>query len=146
MSSRSALVRQVLVAAAAGGSGVGGSGEVVFFVLPVEELPAMYFFPQRGNDRLVHLVREGGHWLLRDPNPPFRIDRYLNAWHLLGGDGDRLRQPDQRRQTYVLANGKKFHVRTYSGRSKDGFFGIHERCWNPHDYFVLAWGQALLET
>jgi len=49
-------------------------------------------------------------------------------------------QPDRSRKTYVVRNGKRLHLRTYDGASDDWFFGIHERCWNPHEYFVFVCG------
>lgn len=51
------------------------------------------------------------------------------------------RQPDLRRKTYTVRNGKKFHLRTYDGHSDDWFFGVNESCWRPQDYFVFACGR-----
>ena len=49
------------------------------------------------------------------------------------------KQPDMNRKTYIARNGKRFHLRTYDPESAR-FFGINERCWKPHEYFVLACG------
>ena len=54
--------------------------------------------------------------------------------------GDWPRQPDLSRKTYVARNGKRFHLRTYDGKSDDWFFNVHERCWKPHEYFVFVCG------
>lgn len=49
-------------------------------------------------------------------------------------------RPDRRRKTFVTVTGRRFHLRTYEGKSDDWFFGVNKRFWDPAEWFLLACG------